>query len=381
MRLISIDYAQHEGELNEWKLKGLALGPVNLLVGKNASGKTRALNVIHGLARLLSGDTKLVFLSGDYNTIFEHEGKRLDYVLKYHDAKVVREQFRFAGQTRLERHEGGAGRIFAEKEGKAVEFQTPENELAAVARRDSIQHSFFEPLSEWANSLYHYQFAGEMGGKALALITEKEPSTFNPRDTRQVVAIFRKGAKDFGEPFTESVRKEMAAIGYPLDEIGTRKPSSIIVQGPFPVDPIGLFVKEADLQCITDHNSMSQGMFRALSLIVQTTYSEMACRPSCILIDDIGEGLDFERSCALIEILMNRARRSSVQLVMATNDRFVMNKVPLEAWSVLQRDGGKCRVRNYENSKPVFDEFKFTGMCNFDFFAVDYLSEEQHLNE
>jgi hypothetical protein len=60
---------------------------------------------------------------------------------------------------------------------------------------------------------------------------------------------------------------------------------------------------------------------------------------------------------------------------MATNDRFVMNAVPLQYWSVLRRHGGGAEVLNYENSKAKFDEFKFTGMNNFDFFATDFLSE------
>ena len=204
---------------------------------------------------------------------------------------------------------------------------------------------------------------------------------FNPRETKHVVAAFRKGENAFGNTFKESIKEDMAAIGYGLEDVGVKPPISIRFEGPFSGELVCLYVKEADLKDITDQQNMSQGMFRALSVIVHMNYSEMASSPSCVIIDDIGEGLDFERSCALIELLMRKVERSRVQLIMATNDRFVMNKVPLEAWSVLQRDGGKCRVRNYENSKALFDEFKFTGMCNFDFFAVDYMSEEHHVNE
>jgi len=70
-----------------------------------------------------------------------------------------------------------------------------------------------------------------------------------------------------------------------------------------------MYVREADLPGITDQHSMSQGMFRALSIIVQVNYSVLADTPSCILIDDIGEGLDFERSCDLIDVLMSKAQK------------------------------------------------------------------------
>jgi hypothetical protein len=45
MRLKSLEYVEHAREPGEWALTGLTLGDINLLVGKNASGKTRILNI------------------------------------------------------------------------------------------------------------------------------------------------------------------------------------------------------------------------------------------------------------------------------------------------------------------------------------------------
>jgi hypothetical protein len=198
----------------------------------------------------------------------------------------------------------------------------------------------------------------------------------DPRDTNQVVGIYRKGEKDFGDSFKEAIKADMAEIGYLIDDVGTITPTSLVIQGSPPI--VGMYVRESDLGDITDQGDMSQGMFRALSIIIQLNYSGLSKKPSCILIDDIGEGLDFERSCSLIKLLVNKAEQSSVQLVMATNDRFVMNTVPLESWTVLRRVGGKIKVYNHENSKKRFDEFKFTGMNNFDFFALNFLDDSSN---
>jgi hypothetical protein len=100
----------------------------------------------------------------------------------------------------------------------------------------------------------------------------------------------------------------------------------------------------------------------------------MAKKSTCILIDDIGEGLDFDRSCRLIDLLRKKAKESNIQLILSTNDRFVMNRVPLEEWSVLQRRGSHVRVRNYENSRELFEEFKFTGLSNFSLLEMDFLN-------
>ena len=86
--------------------------------------------------------------------------------------------------------------------------------------------------------------------------------------------------------------------------------------------------------------------------------------------------MDFERSCSLIDLLLKKVEGQDIQLVMATNDRFVMNNVPLEMWTVLHREGFRCKVINIHNSKEKFEKFRFTGLNNFDFFATDYLNNK-----
>jgi energy-coupling factor transporter ATP-binding protein EcfA2 len=111
MRLTSITYAQWEGTPREWKIEGVQLGPINLLVGSNASGKSRTLNVISGLAKLFSGATKVSLLSGDYDVSFADESTQLHYKLNILDSKVTHESFAAGTTTYLERGAGGAGRI------------------------------------------------------------------------------------------------------------------------------------------------------------------------------------------------------------------------------------------------------------------------------
>ncbi len=376
MRIANMNYVQWEGTPREWRVDGVVFGPVNLLVGANASGKSRILNVASGLAKFLAGDTKVTILSGDYDITFENDGERLRYILQVVDSKVTKENFEVNGKKLLQRAAGGQGKIWAAKEGKDIEFQVSQDELAAVARRDSIQHPFFEPLNQWGKSLYHYYFGTFLGKDVAAVISPDLKKEVNPRDPNQVIGIFRAGMNEFGNPFKESIKKDMAEVGYLVDDIGVKEPISMIVHSPPGV--VMLYAKESGLGDITDQGDMSQGMFRAFSIIIQLNYSGMTKKPSCILIDDIGEGLDYERSCALIKLLIRKAEQSSTQLIMATNDRFVMNTVPLETWTMLKRVGPKIRIYNYTNSKERFDQFKFTGMNNFDFFAYNFPEEARN---
>jgi energy-coupling factor transporter ATP-binding protein EcfA2 len=374
MQLRSVKYTEFEGTPQEWTLDGLSLAEANLIVGKNASGKSRILNIIHALARNLAGIGR-PGLSSNYDIELVNDGKVVSYQLKYEEGQVVAERFSVAGNVLLNRGPGGEGIIWAEEidGGKEIRFQTPTSELAAVTRRDAIQHTFLEPLYSWGSSLRHYSFGTSLGKDHLAVLMEKGNSTVDERDPNTVVALYRQAEKEFKEEFMQALVRDMRQLDYDIEELGVKSPVSIRLSG-LPGELVGLYAKEKDLPGITDQHSMSQGMFRALSLLIQVNYSQMAGRSTCILVDDIGEGLDFDRSCRLIDLLREKAKTSSIQLVLSTNDRFVMNRVPLEEWSVLQRQGNHVRVLNYSNSKNLFEDFKFTGLSNFSFLEMDFIS-------
>jgi hypothetical protein len=97
---------------------------------------------------------------------------------------------------------------------------------------------------------------------------------------------------------------------------------------------------------------------------------------TCILIDDIGEGLDYERSTALIKLLINKCLKSKSQIVLTTNDKFIMNNTDLEYWNVIIRDKGIISLVNKKKDPILFEQFRFTGLNNFDFFSTGYYKGE-----
>jgi phosphosulfolactate phosphohydrolase-like enzyme len=109
-------------------------------------------------------------------------------------------------------------------------------------------------------------------------------------------------------------------------------------------------------------------MWRALALIIQVNYQVRSNESCAILIDDIGEGLDYARAKSMIGLLIERAKTGKFQLIMTTNDRFIMNEVPLDYWSVAERTGKDVRLFNSSNSKESFENFKYAGLSNFEFF-------------
>ena len=369
VRLKSLSYAEWEETPQEWCLEKLTFGPRMLIVGKNTAGKSRAIRVTASLARSLIG-AQAPTVSGTYKAVFDFNGKDYEYELTCKNAEVIHEKISASGKILLNRELGGVGRIWAAKigDGQHIDFQVPPSTLAAVARRDQIQHGFIEPLFEWANSLRFYQFNGQHQNM-LNMLSSMEQQV-DERNENAVVAIFKEGVARFGSAFTESLIADLASIDYQIEKIELSEPITIrFASGGPPV--IGLKVKERALKGVTDQFGMSTGMYRVVALLIHVTFAQFKGAASSVLIDDIGEGLDFDRSLRLIELLRAKAEKYNFQLVMTTNDKFVMNHVPLEEWTVLHRTGHIVHVSNHENSKTAFDEFKFTGLSNFSFFEIN----------
>jgi hypothetical protein len=375
VQLRSLKYAELEDTDQAWFLEDLRLGQRNLVVGKNASGKSRTLTIINALARHLAG-LQPPTMAGNFDAEFVDENKTLRYQLKYVDEKVVSEKFSVDRRVLLDRSTNGEGTIYAEQIGKDIRFQTPLNQFAAVARRDAIQHSFLEALYVWASAVRIFYFGTSLGKEHLAIIVNREGPKIDDRNQNAVVGLYRNAQSKFGQAFEGALLNDLEGVGYPSDKIGIGPLVSMRVDSTVG-EVVGLYVKETDLPGITDQNGMSQGMFRALSLFVHINYCQLAKSASCILVDDIGEGLDFDRSVRLIDSLRRKVEGTDIQLILSTNDRFVMNRVPLEEWSILQRTRNVVRVKNYENSRRAFEEFKFSGLSNFTFLEMDLINEQR----
>ena len=383
MELKSIKYSHKTAE-REWVIcsahqeenSPVELGKINLIVGANSSGKSRTLRAINELAMFLSGDLK-ISQTPAYGELFdvefwnENTHQDIHYLLKYEDSRIITEELTINGELYIERNESSSQMIY-EGFGGMVDFEADANMLA-VARRDRMQHPYLVPLAEWGAAMSYYLFGKDLGqGVGLKSIDIDEKESFDLRNSRKVAGIFKHGVDLYDGDYKQLIIDDLAEIGYSIEDIRLE----ILRYTDVPV--YGLSVQEQGLSATTDQSEMSQGMFRALSLLIQINYALRSDKSSCIMIDDIGEGLDYHRSTKLINILVEKANRSHVQLLMTTNDRFVMNNVPLEYWQVITRDRGKVYFYNTHNSPDQFAQFDFYGLNNFEFFASNlFLPEEQ----
>jgi energy-coupling factor transporter ATP-binding protein EcfA2 len=271
----------------EWEIEPLAFASFNLIIGRNATGKTRLLKAIARVAAELSGEAAATARSFQYDL--------------------------------------------------AGDDSTP------------------EARAEWDRRAQYFPFAGRMNFKTT--------SAAGTAAKLELPHTYKHGLAILGAPFTQRVLQWMREVGYALDEINVLAARAA---------SLDLYVKEAKRPATTPLRRLSQGQQRALTLLTFLALIEAEQKPTTVLIDDFAEGLDFEHARLFTDFLLKLSAASPLQFIVATNDRYVMNAVPLEHWTVLVENGNRTRVFNYANSKQKFDDFKFTGLNNFDFFSMDF---------
>ena len=283
MKLERFKYWEREASGEEWEIERLTFGQFNLVVGRNATGKTRLLKAIARVAAEISS-----------------EGR-------------TNRNLRFEVET------------------------NPQEENARI---------------EWARRTQYLPFSAEMNFRSFAA---------GAASYETVAEAFFRGTKSFGPSFEEDVRARLNEVGYEAEEI------RVVQDGTTRVE-----VRQAGRSVPTSLRKLSQAEQRTLTLLTYATLLERSKTPATLLVDDFGEGLDFESAGRLATLALKISQAASLQFILATNDRYVMNVVPLENWTVLVDEANRTRVFNYANSKQKFDDFKFTGLSNFDFFSMDF---------
>lgn len=371
MTLRSLEYRENVDRPLEWSLDKIDFGPVNLIVGRNSSGKSRTLSVLMSLATNLTG-RRPPGDSGEYNVVFDNGSEIYNYEVAFRDEKIVQESVQINESIYLTRRPDGFGELRFDgfdDQTKLMPFQSPPEQFAAFTRRDSLQHSYLEPLIQWAESVRYYPFAGALGKDVLSAFVPTG-NVADDRDPMHTSALFRAGVKEFGKSFSEALVKDLVSLDYNITNIDIGQPTTVRIESPNTQFNC-LNVSEEGIGAPFDQISMSNGMYRALAVLINLNLTILRKSAATVLIDDIGEGLDYERSVSFIKIVREKCIKADVQLIMSTNDKFAMNAVPLAEWTVLVRKGNRVTSLNQKNHTELFEDFRFTGLSNFNFFEMN----------
>lgn len=337
----------------DWRLASpINLQEVNLLVGKNAVGKSRTIralgNVLLFLMQLSERKTLDIFRS---ELLFEDENDSISYEFRLKGADVVYESLKVNGETLLSRNENGTNLC-----GESI--NPPVSKLTLHVRRDVVQYPFIEKIMLWAEHACGLCFNEiEMAGdSAIPFYILGQGQT-----------LFAM-VKSLPEKSIQQVIDQAHELGYPIQRIELFEHGSNL--------KMVLFHEENVKSQLFDA-LMSKGMFRALYLLIYAQYMSVREFPSLLLIDDLCEGLDYDRSTKLGKILFDFCIEHHIQLIASSNDTFLMDVVDLKYWNILQREGSEVSSIDIIKNPDLFNDFLFTGLSNFDFFSSDYITRKK----
>lgn len=335
-----------------WALtQAIPLKNVNLLVGKNAVGKSKVIDAIYKMANLIL-QQEIPFVSKRFfstTLTFKEEKEVIEYHFAYRLGRITEENLTINGECLLTRNED---ETWLEEKG----INPPEDKLTLHVRRDTIQYPYFEKIIAWAENVYGQRF--------------NEIETDEENQTNSFLSPIHKDdlytmVKALSWESIQRIIEQAQSLDYQLEEIKALELLQSV--------KIVVF-KEKEVSEYLLISSLSKGMCRAISLLIQMQYISTQNKPSLWLIDDLGEGLDYDRTVKLGKLLFDFCHEYGIQLLASSNDTFLMDIVDLQFWNILERKGEKVVPINTTNKPELFENFKFTGLSNFDFFSSDYIS-------
>lgn len=329
------------------------LHQTNLLVGRNASGKSKTLKAMFYAASyilqndiLFRPDTVEVNLS--FNLDVDNDGRisTLSYSFSYANKRVVNESMIYNGEEVIIRNNSVAS-ILEES------VTPPEDKLIIHVRRDVNFYPLTERLVRWAENVRFVPF-GDIGD---TIVDHRLVSRIS--NSQRLFDLYEKLSDDQ----RKNIIVECQQLGFNIQDIV-----------PFSAEQLRVMTfREEGIIAPIPEFFLSDGMIRTIYLLFYIKYVESSKVNSMLLIDDLGEGLDYRRSVDLGKKIFDICKNHNVQLFVTSNDSFLMDAVDLEHWNILHRNGNVVNVINQANKPELFRRFKMTGLSNFDLFSSDFI--------
>lgn len=333
-------------EASGWSLQELSLNHQNLIVGLNSVGKSRTVSALGQVARFIRGEADASMDDVECSLLLEN-GNRLEYSFEIKNGEIQAEILRKDGQQLIMRERFYATMYNDEQ------VSPPGGKLLIQVRRDTQRYPEIEEIIKWAehtsmfvfsnittspNSLSPYVISNE---PLLPLMFEKIP-----KEKQNQLLLF------------------MLDLGYQIDKIEEYQKDNGTKM---------LRLYERGIKRPLTPFELSNGMFRVFCVLLYMIYCSTLSDVRCLIIDDMGEGLDYMRSTRLGKIMFSYCEENHIQLLATSNDSFLMDAVGLQYWNILQRKGGRVYSLNNKNSKELFELFVRTGLSNFDLLSSNFI--------
>lgn len=329
-----------------WKLNAIYLNRLNLIVGKNAVGKSKTLNAMVEVARFIKGETSGIVSTHKCRIVFaDADGKELIYSYEGSVKEIISESMLVDGRMLISRD---ASHALVKED----DVNPPSNKLIIQTQRDTTKFPEFEMVMSWAEHTRGFSFSDLSSSKPYSI-----PNMFSEKiDFSELFEKIDDEKKNF-------IIDKMKELGYKISEIT-----------PLKIDQFNIItLKEEGVEVPLFSSSMSNGMLRVFYIFTYMSYIATVEGAKTFLIDDLGEGLDYSRSATLSKMMFDYCEAHDIQLIVTSNDNFLMNAIDLNHWIILRRDRNKVETYSRTTHPDMFIKFRKMGLNNFDMLSTDFI--------
>lgn len=279
-------------------------------------------------------------------------GYQLFYSFSVQDGRVVSEVLQKDELILINRNNGSTF-VYGK------ETNPPSNKLVIQIHRDTKAYPEIEEVIQWADHTSIFVFSN---------ITTS-PHSLSP------YAISNEPLLPIMFEKTDETQRE-ALLGY-LQELGYKIDRIEEFEKPNGVKTLRIY--ESGIDAPLSPFELSNGMFRVLCVLLYMIYSASLSDTRCLIVDDMGEGLDFKRSAKLGKTMFEYCNNNHIQLIVTSNDSFLMDTVDLEYWNILRREGNHVVSLSHKSHPSLFEGFSRTGLGNFDLLSSNFINN--HLRD
>jgi AAA domain, putative AbiEii toxin, Type IV TA system len=346
------------GYNNDWIIEDVNLNPLNLLVGKNSTGKSRALRVIKSFSNCIKNG---IITHGHFIFHFKtSKNDNLIYEMKSDSLSLFYERITLNKDVLLSRNNISA-QLYSYTEQLDQIVHPPKNRLTLHTRRDVNEYPFFEEIVAWAENLQYFNF-----GHLHTTTSVFDSETLDKESVLSSVLTVGEMLDRISIDSKANIIKNFNELGYDIENLFANEKR----------DKKEILIKEKYLNDPVSEVSISQGMYRAISLLVFIQYMIEIKSIKTIVIDDLCEGLDYDRASKLGKKVFEILEKNNIQVIATTNDYFLMNSIDIDYWNILKRKDNIITSYNKVSNPELFKKFDFSGLMNFDLFTSDFLAKE-----
>lgn len=333
-------------EASGWRLEELWLNHQNLIVGLNSVGKSRTVSALGQVARFIRGEADAVMDDFECSLLLNNSNS-LEYSFEVKGGEIQSEILRKNGNLLIMREHSSAT-MYDEQ------VSPPAGRLVIQVRRDTLRYPEIEEIIRWAEHTSMFVFSN---------------ITTSPNSLSPYVISNEPLLPVMFEKISEGKRKQLLAfmleLGYEIDRLEEHERDNGSKM---------LYLYDRGIGKPLTPFELSNGMFRVFCVLLYMLYCSTFTDARCLIIDDMGEGLDYMRSTRLGKIMFSYCEENNIQLLATSNDCFLMDAVDLQFWNILQRKGGRAYSLNHKNSRELFERFARTGLSNFDILSSNFIA-------